>query len=254
MPVTRRTAFVLCLIVLFGYEAYALFVRETGIAAHEPLAQERHLTREVNADTPLSQTFRIHANGFSGVEIFARPSEQPPSGPLDVMISRETGDTWTPVRRARLELSRFDLTGTGSVMITTPRVDSSAGVVFRLDVAMPQALPGQGLRFEAGGPTYIEGAMTIGGRAEWGDLKFRTVSERTTVFRNVLHLRHSWPALLRNDAVLLLLLVLANWALAMVIYYLAFAPEAPAPAALVAGAGAGAAKGSELTTADQPRV
>jgi hypothetical protein len=100
--------------------------------------------------------------------------------------------------------------------------------------------------------------MTIGGRAEWGDLKFRTVSERTTVFTNVRHLRHSWPALLRNDAVLLLLLVLANWALAMVIYYLAFAPDASdvpdASTTPAAGAAAAGAKGSALTTADQPRV
>jgi hypothetical protein len=250
MPVARRTAFVLCLIVLFGYEAYALFVRETGVAAHEPRAHDRHLTREVNADTPLSMTFRIHANGFSGVEIFARPSAQPPAGPLEVMISRETGETWTPVRRARLDLARLDLTGTGSVMITTPRMDSSAGVFFRLDVTMPQAPPGQGLRFEAGGPTYIEGATTIGGRGEWSDLKFRTMSERTTVFRNVRHLRHAWPPLLRNDAVLILLLVIANVAVAAVIYYLVFAPEAPAaPAPAPAPA-----NGSALTTADQPRV
>jgi hypothetical protein len=254
MPVTRRTAFVFCLIVLFGYEVYALFIRETGIAGHEPLVHERHLTREVNADTPLSITFRVHANGFSGVEIFARPSDQPPAGPMEVMISRETGETWTPVRRARLDVSRLDLNGSGSVMITTPHVDSSAGVFFRLDVAMPQAAPGQGLRFEAGGPTYIEGWMTIGGRAEWGDLKFRTMSERTTVFRNVRHLRHSWPPLLRNDAVLLLLLVIANWGLAMVIYYLAFAPEPPAAGAPGAPGTPAVAKGSALTTADQPRV
>ena len=37
-----------------------------------------HLTREVNGDTPLSQTFVMHADGFSGVEMFARQSEQPP--------------------------------------------------------------------------------------------------------------------------------------------------------------------------------
>ena len=109
MSVTRRNAFVLCLIVLFGYEAYALFVREWGLSAHEPRPADRNLTREVNADTPLSQTFRIHADGFSGIEIFARPSEQPAAGPLEVTVSRQIGETWMPVRRTQSWIPRASI-------------------------------------------------------------------------------------------------------------------------------------------------
>jgi hypothetical protein len=242
MSVTRRTAFVLCLIVLFGYEAYALFVRESGVTAHEPRRSERNLTREVNADTPLSQGFVMHADELNGFEIFARPSDQPAIGPLVVTVSQVIGEAWIPIAHENLDVARLDLSGTGSVKVKTQVVPSSAGSFFRVDVAMPQAPRGHGLRFEAGGPTYNQGVMVIGGRQEWGDLKFRTQAARGTVLSNIRHFRESWPPVLRNDAVWILLLVIANWALATVLYYLAFAPPAPPE------------NGSALTTADQPRV
>jgi hypothetical protein len=239
MRLMRRTAFVLCLIVFFSYEAYALFVRESGVTAHEPRPRELHLTREVNVNTPLSQTFVMHAEGFQGVELFARPSDQPPSGPLEVVVMQETEAGWVFLSRSQIDVESIDLAG--SVVVTTPRVDHSAGTAFRVDVTMPQAAPGHGLRFQAGGPTYVQGVMTIGGRQEWGDLKFRTRASRATVLRNLQHVRQTWPAPFRSDLFWIFALLVINWALATVVYYLAFAPEAPA-------------NGSALTTADQPRV
>lgn len=236
MPVTRRTAFVVCLIVLFGYEVYALFVRESGLAGHEPRARERHLTREVNAETPLSQTFVAHADGFNGVEIFARPSEQTAVGPLEVTVSRRRseagpdqgegqGETWTVFAHESFDGVRLDLSASGSVIVKTAPVTPSAGTRFRVDVAMPRAPRGHGVRLEAGGPTYEYGAMTIGGRPEWGDLKFRTLAERSTVVRNIRLLRRPWPSFMHNDGVWILILLIANGALATAIYYLVFAPE-----------------------------
>jgi hypothetical protein len=239
MRLRRRTAFVLCLIVLFGYEAYALFVRESGLTAHEPRPRELQLTAEVNVNTPLSQTFVMHADGFQGVELFARPSDQPPVGPLEVVVSRHTEAGWTFLSRSRIDVASIDLAG--SVVVATPRVDASAGTPFRVEVTMPEAPRGHGLRFQAGGPTYVQGVMTIGGVREWGDLKFRTRAARSTVLRNLQHVRQTWPALFRSDVLWIFALLVINWALATVVYYLAFAPEAPA-------------NGSALTTADQPRV
>jgi hypothetical protein len=292
MSLTRRNAFVLCLIVLFGYEGYALFVRETGLAGHEPRARELHLTREINAETPLSQTFVAHADGFYGVEIFARPSEQAVVGPLEVTVSRvqtaaeaqaaaeaaakaaaeaqaqaqaqaaqgqsqgqalapgqapapvpvpapEQGEAWTTLAHESLDAARLDLSASGSIVVKTAPVTPSAGTRFRVDVAMPQAPRGHGVRLESGGPTYEYGAMTIGGRQEWGDLKFRTLAERSTVVRNIRLLRRPWPSVLHNDGIWILILLIANAAVATAIYYLVFAPEE---------------EGSALTTADQPRV
>jgi hypothetical protein len=250
--VARRTGFVLFLIALFSYEAYALFVRESGLTANEPRAADRHLTREVNADTPLTQTFVMHGDGFSGVELFVRRSDQPPIGPVEVVISQDLPAGWVPFSRSTIDVASIDLDGDGSMLVTTPRVEQSAGFGFLVQVSMPRAPRGHGLRFEAGGSTYVQGHMTLGGREEWGDLKFRTRAARATVLRNIRHQRLAWPAPLDSDLFWVIALIVINWALATVAYYLAFspgvpetpdAPEVPLPA-----------KGSALTTADQPRV
>lgn len=251
MRLNRRGWFVLSLIVLFGYEAYALFVRESGLTANEPRRGDLHLTREVNADTPLSQTFMMHADALTGVELFARPSGQPAVGPVEVVVSQQFASGWAPVTHAAVDVSSIDLAGSGSILVTTPRVETSAGGLFRVDVSMPRAPAGQGLRFEAGGSTYSEGSLTLGGREEWGDLKFRTRAARATVQRNLRHARLAWPEPFRSDAFWVIALVALNWALATAVYYLAFAP---ADARDVPLSGAGAGKGSALTTADQPRV
>ena len=68
--------------------------------------------------------------------------------------------------------------------------------------------------------------MTLGGREEWGDLQFRTTAERTTIYRNISHLRQSSPKIVRSDLFLALLLLLFNGAIATLLYDLAFARDA----------------------------
>lgn len=235
----RRTAFILCLLALFAYEGYALFVQEGGTTSHVPDARDLHLTREVNQTTSLQQTFVMHADGLQAIDVFVRPSESPPVGPLQAVVSREIGGRWDPIATVRVDAATIDTTSFTRIRI--PRVDMSAGFTYQLDVSMPDAPPGHGLRFEAGGPTYVQGSMTIGGRTEWGDLKFRTEAQRVTVFRSIQHLRPTLPPIMQTDVFWLTALVVINWALATVIYYLGFAVEP-------------AAKGSVAGTADQPRV
>jgi hypothetical protein len=241
----RRIAFIVCLLGLFAYEGYALFVQEGGATSHLPPARDLHLTREVNQAASLQQTFVMHTDGFQGVEFVARASDQPAIGPLDVVVSApdpNRGDEWVPLGRQRIDASSIAL---GSfTRVTVPRIDYSAGFAYRIEIAMPDAPPGHGLRFEAGGPTYEQGRLMIGGREEWGDLKFRTVAQRATVFRSVRHLRTTLPPILREDAVWVIGLIAINWALATIVYYLGFARDETA----------GAAKGSVAGTADQPRV
>jgi hypothetical protein len=108
--------------------------------------------------------------------------------------------------------------------VAIPRLDVSAGQGFAIRIAAPDATAGHGLRFEASGPTYPQGAMTLGGRQEWGDLQFRTTAERTTIYRNVRHLRQSAqvPELVRSDVFLAIMLLLFNVVLAVLIYDFAF--------------------------------
>jgi hypothetical protein len=270
MRVTRRTAFLLSLTLFFSYEAYALFVRESGPTVNEP--RELHLTREVNAETPLAQTFVMHADTLNGVEVFARGSDKPATGPLNVTISRKIGEEWAPLARASFDASLLDLSSRGSVIVMTPVVGDSGGSSFRVELVMPQTPRGQGLRFQAGGPTYEQGSMEMGGRPEWGDLRFRTRAERTTVFRNMRHYKREAPAILRYDAVWFVLLIVVNWAVATAIYFLAFAEDSPVGSrspgsrrvgSSPIGSGAvgsgpivtgGGGSGSAVTTAAQPRV
>lgn len=247
----RRTAFILCLLGLFGYEGYALFVQQGGATSHLPPARDLHLTREVNQVSSLQQTFVMHADGLQAIDVFIRPSDQPSVGPLQVKLSMLFGSEidqlsagfshWAPVATVAVDPATIDLTS--STRIPIPRIDASSGVIYQLDFTMPHAAPGHGLRFEAGGPTYVQGSMVIGGRPEWGDLKFRTEAQRATVFRNIQHMRASMPPIMQSDLFWLTALVAINWALATVIYSLGFA-----------GGPVRVENGSVAGTADQPRV
>jgi hypothetical protein len=231
MRLTRWAAFGLCLAVLFAYEAYAIFGQELATAAHLPAARNTYLTREIGGHDFLLHSFIVLADGFHAFEVYPRKSQEPPVGPIrfrvfdgEQLIAVKTVDT------AGLDLS-------GPLRVSVPYVDNSAGRVFIIEIMLEYAPPGHGLRFEAGSPTYVYGNMMISGKAEWGDLKFRAIAERSTIFRNVRKLRQTWPAPLRSDAFLILALIVGNAALAIVVYGLAFAPS-----------------GSDGITADQPRV
>lgn len=248
MGLGRRFGFLVCFGAILAYEGYALFVHEAGQTSHLPPARDLHLTREIDAGHPLSQTFVMHAEGFKGIELFPRRADQPPVGPVDVTISNdwEADGRWETMTRVTVDAASLDLTS--SWVIPTPRIDLPAGILYRLEVALPQAPPGHGLRFEAGGPTYLQGAMEIGGQRQWDDLKFRTEAQRTTVFRNVQRLRLSLPPVLRSDLFWISMLLLINWAMGTVLYSLAFAPEpVSAPARQ-------RTNGSAAVAADQARV
>jgi hypothetical protein len=242
----RRAGFVLCLLLIFGYEGYAIFVQEAGATANIPPAHDLHLTREINQTNGLRQTFVPHANGLQAVEVFPRRSDQPAIGPMEVTLSVEeieiAFNLWTPLARTTLDPAALDLTGVARV--TFPRIDRSAGRNFRIDIRLPNAPRGHGLRFEAGGPTYSQGFMQIGEQREWGDLKFRTVAQRTTIFRHILHRRATLPAPLQTDVFWITALVALNWALATLLYYLAFAADTVRQRP----------NGSASGIADQPRV
>jgi hypothetical protein len=247
----RWIAFVLFLAAVSGYEAYALFVERPDASEHVPPAPDVHLSREVRGQCQLIQTFVVHADGFSALEIFPRKSAQPPKGPMHVRISDGKTETFTKLIERDFDTASMDLNG--SLRIQVPRVDDSAGRLFMLEIWMLEAERGNGLRFEQGGPTYPEGRMFIDCLGDWGDLKFRAEVQRATIFSNVQHLRRALPGALQSDLVLIVALFIANLALAMVVYALAFAPE-PQAAPVIEPEPDQSPNGSAATTALQPRV
>jgi hypothetical protein len=242
----RWIAFVLFLAALSGYEAYAVFVEEPDVSGHMPPAKDVHLSREVSGQCQLSQTFVVHAGGFSAIEVFPRKSDHPMQPPLSVRVSDGRSAEFKPLVERYFDSASLDLNG--SLRIPVPRVDDSAGGLFLLEMWMTHAEPGYGLRFEQGGPTYREGVMSIGCLPDWGDLKFRVEVQRASIFSNVQHVRRTWPSWMQSDVVLLGVLLLGNLALAVVVYAVAFAPEPE-------GAdGDQSPKGSAAAAAVQPRV
>lgn len=231
----RRRAFVLVLAALLAYEAYAFFLKEAGDAENLASASDWHLTGEVAGEIALEQGLVPHADGFDGVDIWAHATSdtEPPPGPVLVTIlqpsSTGTGngvDTTETI--AQVTYRAADVVSTRPFHVTIPRIDASAGRSYVIRLSAPQASRGHGVRFEASGPQYPQGAMTLGGREEWGDLQFRTTAERTTIYRNLRHLRQSSqiPAFVRSDAFLIAMLLLFNVALATMLYELAFAADA----------------------------
>jgi hypothetical protein len=247
----RWITFVLFLAALAGYQYYAVFLEEPDPSQHVPAAKDVHLSREVYGDCQLMQTFVIHTGGFSAIEIFPRKSAHPPEGLMGVRISDGRTATYRSLTATIFDSASLDLNS--SLRIPIPRVDDSAGGLFMIEIWMTQAGRGHGLRFEQGGPTYPDGILWTGCAPDWGDLKFRTEVQRTTIFSNIQHLRRSLPAPLRSDAALLAMLLAGNWALATVVYALAFAPER-GPSREREPAANQSPNGSAGTTAVQPRV
>jgi hypothetical protein len=222
----RWIAFILFLAALSGYQAYALFVEEPDLSQHMPPEKDVHLSREVYGLCQLSQTFVVNADGFSALEVFPKKSVHPPEGVMIVRVTDGRTETFTTLVNLVFDSASLDLSRPYRIPI--PRVDDSSGRLFMLEVRLPDAKRGHGLLFEQGGPTYPAGKMSIDCQPDWGDLKFRTEVQRTTIFSNVLHLRRSLPPWAQSDVVLFGVLFLANLALAIVVYALAFAPDSAA--------------------------
>jgi len=220
----RVLAFWAVMALLIAYQGYALFIHEAGNVSNIASASDRHLTGEVAGDAALVQGFVTHADGFDGVDVWAHASRGTPRGMVVFDIREPAGADGAPI--ARVSVSAAQVVAAQPFHVTIPRVDASAGHHYDLSITAPQATPGDGVRFEASAPAYPEGKLSLGGREEWGDLQFRTTAERTTIYRNLRHLRQSpsVPAIARTDVFLIVMMLLFNWAIAVLLYELVFHP------------------------------
>jgi hypothetical protein len=230
MPAMARPwrAFAIVLALLLAFEVYAFFLKESGEVENIASRSDRHLTGEVAGEIALQQEIVLHADGFDGVDVWAHATSDTPVGPVRFSITQNTGAAVITVVTAIHPAA--DVLAAQPFHVSIPRIDVSSGTTYVLHIAAPQATRGHGLRFEASGPTYPEGTMRLGEREEWGDLQFRATAERTTIYRNIRHLRQApqLPAFARTDLFFALMLLLFNLALATLLYALAFAPRAPA--------------------------
>jgi hypothetical protein len=210
---------------LIGYEIYALFFAQVGAPASQRGFTEP-LARELAADTRISQTFRMEADGLTAVEIWAVPSD-PYTVRGDVIFELREVES-REVERPILRLVRKarDVVAAPSYRVSFPPIDPSSGRVYRFELLAANVRKGRGIRLLASNEQrYVGGALFIGVREQWGDLKFRTFAVRATLFRRVEHALREAPAAARSRWTLAALLALSNWALVTFLYHMVFAPE-----------------------------
>jgi len=131
---------------------------------------------ELYGDRVLSQTFIPHADGLTAITVYPVPRQGPVKGPVELTLEL---DGQAQVRRATVAAA--DVVARPEWTWTFPPVAASAMRTFRLRVALPDAAEGSGLSLAIGPPTYADGALHVGVRAQWGDLRFQTQSQHARV-------------------------------------------------------------------------
>lgn len=230
-----RLALILAMSVIVGYELYAFFIKTEGQAGYLPEKSATFLTAEVRGPEPLVLEFAMRADGLEAVDLFPHASTEPPQGQVTITVIQvdELSQTMPLATVAQQSAPASALAAAAPYRVRLPRLDHSSGKQYRVEIALPDAAPGHGLRFEAGWPVYTDARMLTGTRPEWGDMKFQTVAARTTIARTVARQRRTAPAFVQSGAFWVVTLIAFTCALGLLVRDLALAaPGLPAsPAA-----------------------
>jgi hypothetical protein len=228
MRLTRpRLALVSIVGVLLAYEGYAFFIKNEGQPGFMPGAAHTFLTSEVAGGAPLAVEFAMHAEGLEAIDLYPHPSYEPPEGTVTFTFIDQiyvAGTMRESVPIAHSTARTIDVAEHRPYRVQLPRIDRSAGHLYRLEIAVDDAREKHGVRFEAGWPGTEDARLLVGDREEWGDLKFQTVAERTTIARTVARLRRTAPPIVQSSLFWIGLLILFNWSLYIIVRDLALPP------------------------------
>jgi hypothetical protein len=241
----RTFVFVALAGALFVYEAWVLFVHQTGVPVIAPGDRPR-LAGEIAGRVVLTQSFTLEAAGLSAIVIEPHgPAEGSQEGDV-VFLLVDLGNAVRPAADgagvvegrevARVVRPLAEVVASSRYRISFPPIADSAGKRYRLIIAAPALSPGRGLQVLATrDQTYAGGVLTVGDKEEWGDLVFRAEAEDATIFRRVqAALRHA-PLWLGSPWVLGAIVLLYNWALAVFAWYMLVPPGARPEDAAVQG-------------------
>jgi hypothetical protein len=131
---------------------------------------------ELYGDRALTQTFLTQSDGLTAITVYPRPRRVPSQGTVELTLE---ADPQTPIAQAAVPAA--EVFAQPEFTWTFPPVENSARRLFRLRVGVPGAAEGSGLSFAIGPPYYPDGALHVGGRAQWGDLRFQTRSQHARV-------------------------------------------------------------------------
>jgi hypothetical protein len=126
----------------------------------------------VNAETAVSQTFAMTADGLHGVEFQSNAVDDVPSGTLTYQLTEAGSGV---VRQGELSVARVLASSTYTVEFEP--IEDSKDSIYRFDLASSQSQPASGIAVWATkGDRYPGGALQINGRDRWADLAFKALA------------------------------------------------------------------------------
>jgi hypothetical protein len=225
--VTRRSGITAAVIVAaaLACETWLLVGRRSGEPAYQPAAALVAPSVEAAGVEAITQTFVPGADGLMAVSFVPLLGRSRPRTPIELRL--EVADSDVPMAARRVQPD--ELVDGVPFWWEVPRVERSAGRVFTLRIAVPDAVPGEGVRVAIGPPEYRWGDLRIGPRGHWGDLVFATRATQVHVIDTLRTLRRQLPWPWRSDGALVLGLLLVNLAAAIVVRHLALATADTGP-------------------------
>jgi len=126
----------------------------------------------VNAETAVSQTFAMTADGLHGVEFRPEAIGDAPSGTLTYELTEAGSGV---VRQGELPVAR--VVASSRYTVEFEPIEDSKDSIYRFDLASLPSQPASGIAVWATkGSRYDNGALQINGRDRWADLAFKTLA------------------------------------------------------------------------------
>lgn len=126
----------------------------------------------INAETAVSQTFAMTADGLHGVEFRPETVGNVTSGTLTYELTEAGSGV---VRHGELPVAR--VVASSLYTVEFEPIEDSKDSMYRFDLASSPSDPARGIAVWATkGEGYADGALQINGRDRWGDLAFKALS------------------------------------------------------------------------------
>jgi hypothetical protein len=175
-PSGSRGLLVAIAAVLVAVQAAVLFGVRAGEIRELFDPAELAPSIELYGDRSLLQTFVAHADGLTAITLYPVSRRGPATGRVELTLEDGSG---SPIARETVPAAAF--LARPEWTWTFAPVPASARQRFGVRVAVPEAAERGGLSLTIGPPEYVDGVLSVGGRVQWGDLRFQTRSRHARV-------------------------------------------------------------------------
>lgn len=204
----RELLVIFCWCLLAVTTVYLLF-RPAGMPSSGNLLSRRFLSPEVAGSRKVSQLLTVDAPGFRGVVLHAVASSQPSSSPVVFELYRlDAAGHEDLLWRTRAPIQK--VTANPTFTVTFPPIGERFEQRYRLSVAAPEVIDGEGIRLWAADGRTGPNGMMVGDQLGFSRLVYETRSTRATPWQRLrFAMGEGWPRVL-VAALVLSLALLAN--------------------------------------------